>query len=103
MNTLIQQISEVESAASAAMDDANMRKKAFAQEMAEKTAAFDRELDARVEQQLGELRSRMEARMEARLAGQQEEARAACRKMEQNYEDHHSEYVRTLFHCLIKE
>lgn len=103
MNTLIQQISEVESAASAVMEDANMRKKAFAREMAEKTAAFDRELDARVERQLDELRSRMEARMKERLASQQEEAKAACRKMEQNYEDHHSDYVKTLFHCLIKE
>ena len=42
MDTVIKQISEIESAAASVMDSANERKKAFAEEMAEKTAAFDR-------------------------------------------------------------
>ena len=42
MDTVIKQISEIESAAAAVMDAANGRKKAFAEEMAEKTAAFGR-------------------------------------------------------------
>lgn len=38
MDTVIKQISEIESAAASVMDSANERKKAFAEEMAEKTA-----------------------------------------------------------------
>lgn len=52
MDTVIKQISEIESAAAAVMDAANGRKKAFAEEMAEKTAAFDRELDSETEAKL---------------------------------------------------
>ena len=60
MDTVIKQISEIESAAAAVMDAANGRKKAFAEEMAEKTAAFDRELDSETEAKLQKIRAEME-------------------------------------------
>ncbi len=46
MDTVIEKISEIESAATAIMEDANERKKAFAKEMEERTAVFDAQLEA---------------------------------------------------------
>ena len=40
MDTVIEKISEIESAATGIMEDANERKKAFAKEMEERTAAL---------------------------------------------------------------
>ncbi|MDO4268565.1 MAG: ATPase [Eubacteriales bacterium] len=103
MDKVIKQISDIESAAAAVMDAANERKQTFAAEMAEKTAAFDRELDARAEQKIRQLQQRMEADMKARLAKQKADAEALLAQMEKNYADHHKEYVQKLFEALVKE
>ncbi len=103
MNTVIRQISEIESAAASVMDDANARKKAFAQEMAEKTAAFDRQLETRVQQQTDELRARMEIEMNSKLSKQKAEAETIAQRMEENYQNHHADYAKTLFQTMIKE
>ena len=103
MDTVIKQISEIEAAASAVMDEANARKKAFAREMEEKTAAFDRELDARTEERIAELRARMEVEMNSKLSKQKDDARLLLARMEQNYKEHHTQYVKQLFQSLIEE
>lgn len=103
MDTVIKKISEIETAASSVMEDANVRKKAFAQEIEEKTAAFDKELEAQTSQKLEELRARMEIEMNAKLSKQKADAEAMLVRMEKNYEDHHAEYARTLFRSLIGE
>ena len=60
MDTVIEKISEIESAATGIMEDANERKKAFAKEMEERTAAFDAQLEAETNKRIEELRARME-------------------------------------------
>ena len=101
MDTVIKQISEIESAAAAVMDAANGRKKAFAEEMAEKTAAFDRELDS--EAKLQKIRAEMEVEMDSKLSKQKSDAKKVLAWMEKNYENHHTEYVIQLFQSMIKE
>lgn len=103
MDIVIKKISEIEAAASSVMDDANIRKKAFTQEMEEKTAAFDRELDARTEEKIAALRLKMEVEMNSKLEKQKADAEALWLRMEQNYEDHHKEYAAKLFRQLTKE
>lgn len=103
MDTVIKQISEIEAAASAVMDDANARKKAFAKEMEERTAAFDQDMDARTEQRINDLRARMEIEMDSKLSKQKSNSQKLLELMEQNYEEHHSEYVKKLFRSLIEE
>lgn len=103
MDTVIKQISEIESAAAAVMDAANGRKKAFAEEMAEKTAAFDRELDSETEAKLQKIRAEMEVEMDSKLSKQKSDANSVLTWMEKNYENHHTEYVMQLFQSMIKE
>lgn len=103
MDTVIKKISEIEAAATSVMDDANARKKAFAQEMADKTAAFDQNLENDTEKQVSELRARMEVEMNSKLSKQKTDADALLASMVKNYEDHHEDYVRDLFQTMIKE
>lgn len=103
MDTVIKQISEIEAAAAAVMDDANARKKAFAQKMEQDASDFDRQLEEETEAQIRSLRSDMETEMNSRLARQKSEAENLLQRMEKNYEDHHREYAKKLFRSLTEE
>lgn len=103
MDTVINKISEVESAASAIMDEANNQKKAFADSMNDKTLAFDRDLETETDKKLEALRTKMELEMKAKLAEQKEFAEHFMMKLEQNYDECHSQYVDRLFQELLEE
>ena len=103
MDTVIKKISEIEAAAASIMDDASARKKTFAKEMEAITAAFDQQLDEETQAQLQALRADMETQMQSRLSRQKSDAEDLLRRMEQNYKDHHSEYVKRLFRSLTEE
>lgn len=102
MDTVIRQISEIEAAAASVMDDANARKKAFAEKMETATADFDRQLEEDTERRIGELRANMETEMHTRLSRQQADAKHLLQRMEQNYKDHHQEYAQQLFRSLTE-
>ena len=61
MDTVIEKISEIESAATAIMEDANERKKAFAKEMEDKTASFDAGLEQETARRIADIGHKMEA------------------------------------------
>ncbi len=103
MDKVIKKISEIEATASSVMDDANERKKAFAKEMEEKTAEFDRNLDAQTEEKIHELQHQMEIEMNSKLSKQKSDADALLARMQTNYDNHHRTYVRKLFEQLVKE
>lgn len=103
MNTVISKISEIEAAATAIMDDANVRKKAFAKEMDEKSAAFDAQLEKETAKTISELRAQMEVDMKSKLAEQQAGAERLVSQLETNYESNHTAIVEKLFADMIKE
>lgn len=103
MDTVIEKISEIESAAASIMNDANERKKAFAKEMEERTAAFDAQLEAETNKKIEELQAAMEINMNNRLEKQRSDAQRILKAMEQHYEDHHTQYVEELFNTMTKE
>lgn len=103
MDTVISKISEIESAATAIMENANERKKAFAREMEERTAAFDAQLEAETNTRVDELRARMEIEMNERLAKQRDDSKNILEAMERRYQEHHTEYVEELFKNMVKE
>lgn len=103
MDTVIEKISEIELTATAIMEDASQRKKAFADEMAKRTAAFDARLEAETGQKIKELQADMEIRMNERLIKQQDNCAALLKAIEKRYEEHHVRYVEDLFQSMIKE
>ncbi|HCD45512.1 MAG TPA: ATPase [Lachnoclostridium sp.] len=103
MDTVIERISEIESAAASIMNDANERKKAFAKDMEEQTAAFDLQLEAETSKKIKELQAGMEISMNNRLKKQRSDSEKVLEAVEQRYEDHHTQYVEELFNTMIKE
>ncbi|MDR0925662.1 MAG: ATPase [Hungatella sp.] len=103
MDTVIEKISEIESAAASIMNDANERKKAFAKDMEERTAAFDAQLEAETSKKIEKLQAGMEISMNKRLEKQRSDSQKVLEAMEQRYEDHHTQYVEELFNTMIKE
>ena len=103
MDTVIEKISEIESAAASIMEDANDRKKAFAKEMEEQAAAFDAQLEAETNKKIEELQDAMEINMNNRLEKQRSDAQRILEAMEQHYETHHTQYVEDLFNTMTKE
>lgn len=103
MDTVIEKISEIESAATAIMEDANERKKAFAKEMDERTAAFDAQLEAETNKRIEELRARMEIDMNDRLEKQRDDSKKVLHAMEKRYQEHHTQYAEELFEKMTKE
>lgn len=103
MDTVIEKISEIESAAASIMNDANERKKAFAKEMEERTAAFDAKLEEETSKRIKDLQADMEISMNYRLEKQRRDSQRILEAMEQRYEEHHTQYVEELFNTMIKE
>lgn len=103
MDTVINKISAIESAATSVMDSANARKKEFAKEIEQRTAKFDADLEAETAQQIDELRKKMEVEMEAKLSKQKADAIEILQAMESNYRVNHESYAKKLFESMVEE
>lgn len=103
MDTVIDRISEIEAAAGAIMDEANVRKKEFARQMAEKTAAFDRQMEEETAARIRRVQEAMEADMTKKLSMQKADSDELLRRIEENYETQHEAYTEALFKAMIKE
>ena len=67
MNNIISKISEIESAASSIMDNANLQKQALSKDMEQRTKAFDEQLEAETNEKIQAMRSEMELEMQKQL------------------------------------
>lgn len=103
MDTVIEKISEIESAATSIMNEANEQKKAFAKEMEDRTAEFDAQLEAETNKRIESLRASMEIIMNNRLEKQRIDSKRVLDAMERRYKEHHNQYVEELFYNMIKE
>ena len=70
MDTVINRLSDIEEAAGAIVEEANVRKKAYAAEIEKKTADFDQELDQETARRIAEIQKKMETDMDQLLAEQ---------------------------------
>lgn len=103
MDSVINRLSEIEEAASSIVDEANVRKKAFAKEMEDKTAAFDANLEQETADRIAAIREKMESNMNELLSRQKSESEALLKALEDNYNRHHEAYAEALFQKMIKE
>ncbi|MCC8025038.1 MAG: ATPase [Clostridium sp.] len=103
MDTVINKLSEIEDAAGSIMDEAAVRKKAFAEEMEKRTEDFDAALEKETADEIARIQREMEADMNALLAKQTADCEALLKELDENYNQHHERYVKALFHQMIKE
>ena len=103
MDKIIDRLSDIEKAAGSLMDDAGVRKKALAEKMEEKTAAFDRELEQKTAGRISCIQKQMEQEMQEELDKQAADARGMIARLEETYEKQHKLYAESLFRSMIKE
>ena len=103
MDTVINKLWEIEEAAGAIADEANVRKKALAKEMEDKTATFDAVLEHETAHRIADIGHKMEADMEAMLARKKSDFETLLKQLEDNYNRYHTAYADALFQKMIKE
>lgn len=102
MNHMIDKLSAIEHDATAIMDAAAAQKKEIAQEMEDRTTAFDNQLEADTNAKIHDLKAKMEVDMQAKLSKQKSDAERVLAMMEESYEAHHKAYVKELFDAMIE-
>ena len=103
MNNIISKISEIESAASSIMDNANLQKQALSKDMEQRTKAFDEQLEAETNEKIQAMRSDMELEMQKQLDLQKQDTDKTIVLLDQLYKKNHMQYVDQLFQDMIKE
>ena len=103
MDKVLDKLADIENTASGIMEEANKRKSQFAQEMDEKTRAFDQELEKETQNRIRQVQETMELDMNQKLKEQKERSDRLLLEMETNYKEHRKEYVEELFKEMIKE
>ena len=103
MNNIISKISEIESAASSIMDNANLQKQALSKDMEQRTKAFDEQLEAETNEKIQAMRSEMELEMQKQLDLQKQDTDKTIALLDHLYKKNHMQYVDQLFQDMIKE
>ena len=103
MDKVLDKLADIENTASGIMEEANKRKSQFAQEMDEKTRAFDQELEKETQNRIRQVQETMERDMNQKLKEQKERSDRLLLEMETNYKEHRKAHVEELFKEMIKE
>lgn len=101
MNHVIDKLSGIEHDATAIMDAANARKKEISQEIADKTASFDTQLEADTTSKINDLKANMEEEMQAKLSKLKSDAQEVLAQMQESYHANHETYAKELFKAMI--
>lgn len=103
MDTLIEQLTEIETAASQVLDGAKNQKLQLDQEQQERLDTFDKEADAAIEQELAALQKELAETQEKQLKTLHEEADKAMEKLTAFYDTHHEELADNIFNRIIRK
>lgn len=90
MDSIINKLTEIESAASAIVQHAEAEKSALDEKFDKKRMDFDKELEADTQRQIQEIRDKLEAETSRILSGQSQDELNALQK---EYNEKHSDYA----------
>lgn len=90
MDSIINKLTEIESAASAIVQHAEAEKSALDEKFDKKRMDFDKELEADTQRQIQEIRDKLEAETSRILSGQSQDELDALQK---EYNEKHSDYA----------
>ena len=86
MDSIINKLTEIESAASAIVQHAEAEKSALDEK-------FDKELEADTQRQIQEIRDKLEAETSRILSGQSQESQDELDALQKEYNEKHSDYA----------
>lgn len=103
MATVLNRLSEIESAAVSLEEQAAEQKKQIAAEYEAKTQAFDREIDAQTQERLKNLNEKLKLEAENELLKMRQETERELGAIEREYSENHEKLASGIFHKLIGE
>ena len=90
MDSIINKLTEIESAASAIVQHADAEKSALDEKFDKKRMDFDKELEANTQRQIQEIRDKLEAETSRILS---EESQDELNALQKEYDEKHSDYA----------
>lgn len=96
MDSIINKLTEIESAASAIVQHAEAEKSVLDEKYDKKRQNFDKELEAHTQQQIQEIQKKLEAETSHILSGQSQESQDELDALQKEYEEKHSEYAQEI-------
>ena len=96
MDSIINKLTEIESAASAIVQHAEAEKSVLDEKYDKKRQDFDKELEAHTQQQIQEIQKKLEAETSRILSGQSQESQNELDALQREYEEKHSEYAQEI-------
>ena len=103
MQTVIQKLSEIETAATRIMDDAAAKKKQMDQKYQDDCDAFDRKLDEETSKRLEELRKSLDTAAEHDLEDINMQTAKALGDLDRRYDMQHEKWAEQIFNHLIRK
>lgn len=96
MESVIKKISEIESAASAIVANAEQQKESLDHEYRAKRNAFDKELEDKTMAKIQAIRDDLETRTSALLNEQSVENDDSITELQRQYDEHHTRYAQNI-------
>lgn len=102
MDTIVSQISEIETAAVKIMDESTLQKKELDEELKQRMDAYDASVDQKTEEQIAKIRSDLNAKMQKELASLKEASMKSILSLEKEYAENHETLADSVLKQLIE-
>lgn len=102
MNSIIEQLSEIESAAEAIVDHAEQQKGEIEKKIQAQRDQFDRDLEEETQEKLAAIRAETEAKMNQVLGEQKEKNQFMLDHLQKEYEEKHEIYAEEILRHIIE-
>lgn len=103
MDTIVRQISEIETAAVKIMNESSLQKKELDDEIKQRMDTYDAEVDSKTARQIQSIRTDLDSRMQRELSSLREHAGTLIMNLENEYALSHEALANHLLKQMIEE
>ena len=103
MDTIVNQISEIETAAVKIMNESALQKKELEEEAKQRMEAYDAEVDQKTAEQIEGIRAKLDAEAEKELSSLREAAGKTILNLENEYAKNHEALAAAMVQQMIEE
>ncbi|MDD3402026.1 MAG: hypothetical protein PHQ72_01535 [Hespellia sp.] len=96
MDSIVNKLSEIESAANAIVTHAEEQKDVLDEQYQKKREEFDAKLEAQTQQKIDEIRKAMEEKTSSTLGNQSGSSSDTIEAIKKEYDEHHAEYAQKI-------
>lgn len=96
MDSILNKLTEIESAAAAIVQHAEAEKTALDDQYDAKRKAFDAELESKTRQRIQTIQDELQAKTDSILSSQNDESNTAIEALQKEYEEKHTDYAQEI-------